>query len=386
MNEPAFAVTDSAGVKVVTTRVPAWPDGGESPWALSVLTEIGEPDGTEPYLFGESVYVALLPDARIAVADRQSADIRIFGADGEFHTRWGQRGMGVGEFERLSWLASCGNELTTYDSRLRRLTTFSLDGEVVRVARFDLPERKLPSRLSCLPDGSILAVGLGDHTVDRDPGVYFYSVQLPVWRMFPGTGRADPIGTYLAGEWVSRTRESGGGRARRHPFGRATVFAGDAQRIAIGSGERLEFEIRSLDGALSGIVRGPDPDLAIDDAILDSYRTTHLAGDDSAARATLAEGGLPMPPSYPAYSRIIVDQEGYVWVERFVLPWSIERRWGVFAPDGVFLGHVTFPSEFQMMGVDTDRLIGVVEDEVGGIRVRLYELDRAPAGRADPER
>lgn len=378
--QASFAVTDSAGVEVVATREPAWPEGGRSPWQLSLVTEIGELDGAEPYLFGGPVRAALLPDGRVAVADEQSGDIRIFSDDGEFEARWGQRGEGPGEFHGFAWLSVCSGQLMAYDWIQQRVTSFSFDGTLATTAQIETPEGQSPYRSRCLPDGSLLAAGWGDVSGRFEDGIYMFAQPADVWRMLPDTDSAVTLGTYTSSERMARIRDGGFGTVGPHPFGRAVVFAGAGNRIVVGAGERLQLELREMDGTLSKIVRGPDAELVIDDEFIEMYRSVELPEEDSADRATLAEGDFPMPPRYPAYSEVLIDDLDFIWVERFALPWSTEREWGVFDPDGVFLGHLTFPGNFRMTDIRRDRLVGVATDELGVIRVRVYALERGPAG------
>jgi hypothetical protein len=123
-------------------------------------------------------------------------------------------------------------------------------------------------------------------------------------------------------------------------------------------------------------MRGPDDDLVVDEGLLDQYRRADLSVRDSEMRDLLADEEMPMPPRYPAYSEIILDPLGNLWVERFQLPWEKQVRWGVFSGEGWFLGHVSLPNGFQLMQVTEWNLLGVRRDELGIERVEVYALGR----------
>lgn len=371
--EASFAVADSAGVEVVTTTSAAWSASG-SPWRLTLEMEFGEFEGPEPYLFGDPVSVVRLDDGRIAVADAQSADIRFFDADGTFLYRAGGRGEGPGEFTSFSWLARCGDGLLAYDWEQRRATPISLDGEAGDPFPVPTPEEGSPVYQSrCLPDGSFLAVGWGERPrLPAGQEYLFHKQTADLWRMFPPGDSTITIGTYISSERIARAGGSG-----PHPFSRSVVFAGRGDQLLIGGAERLQIEVRSRDGKLLEIYRGPDAELVIDEEFVASYRGVELSPGDSALREWLEAAEYPMPERYPAYTDLLADPLGYVWVERFVAPWEPDQRaWGVFDPDGVFLGQLQLPPAFDMTDVTEDHVVGVAHDDLGVPTIRVYRLDR----------
>ncbi len=378
--DASFAVVDSAGVDVVTTTVPEWGPSG-SPWSLTVITEIGGLDGDEVYLFGEVADVALVPDGGVAVADRQTADVRFYDAAGEYMRRSGVAGDGPGEFRRIRWLDRCGGGFIAYDPMLRRTTPISLSGVAGEPSPFITGEtNRPPYNSTCLPDGSLLAVGWGE-APPRPEGAetWFFTQRANAWRILPD-GVIDTIGTYISSERLGMyDPDTGGGGSGPHPFSRSVEFDGDEDHIYIGAGERLQVEVRTLDGELLRIIRGPDTDLDVDAEFMATYRRASLTGMDSVLRAEIVAADDAMPERYPAFSELLVDDLGFVWVERFVLPWDDVRRWGVFAPDGAFLGHLELPLDFELTDVSADRVAGFATDEIGVQRVRVYGLVRGEA-------
>jgi hypothetical protein len=354
MPEASFAVADSAGVEVVTTTTPAWGESG-SPWRLTLEVEIGELEGAEPYLFGDPVAAVQFDDGRIAVADAQSADIRFFDMNGNYLYRAGRQGQGPGEFTSFSWLARCGDGLLAYDWQQRRATPISLGGEAGDPFPVSTPEEGSPVYQSrCLPDGSFLAVGWGETPpLPTGQQYLFHKQTAELWRMFPPGDSTVTIGTYISSERLRHLRGSG-----PHPFSRSVVFAARGDQLLIGGAERLQIEVRSLDGELLEIYRGPDAELVIDEGFLSSYRRAELSPGDSMMRAQLEAAEFPMPERYPAYTDLLADPLGYVWVERFAPPWEPDdRAWGVFDPDGVFLGHLQVPPRFDLTDVTADHVL-----------------------------
>jgi hypothetical protein len=375
-SESSFAVADSAGVEVVATSEPTWADG--SPWTLELRAEIGVLEGAEEYLFGDPGGVALVPGGQVAVADNQTGDVRFYSENGEFVRRAGSQGEGPGEFRSFAWLSRCGSTLIAYDIRLRRTTPVSYSGEVGDPSPFRTGEENRPPYYSkCLPDGTFLAVGWGEAPPRPDGAEYWmFTQRADVWRLST-EGVVDTIGEFISSERVGMfDRDRGPLGSGPHPFSRSVKFAGDEEHIYVGGAERLQIEVRSLDGELLRIFRGPDSELAVTDDFLAEYERAELEGSDAELRDMLADADPAMPNRYPAYSELLLDDLGYVWVERFVLPWEQSRRWGVFSPDGTFLGHLSVDPRFQVMDVSSDRLAGLVTDDLGVARVRVYELTR----------
>lgn len=119
----------------------------------------------------------------------------------------------------------------------------------------------------------------------------------------------------------------------------------------------------------------------IEEEFLASYRRAEMAPYDSVVRGRLEAAAYPMPERYPAYTDLLADPLGYVWVERFMAPWeSGQRAWGVFDPDGVFLGHLQVPPDVEIADVTADHVVGVAHDERGVPLIRVYSLDRLGPG------
>lgn len=373
-----FAVADSAGVEVVATSVPVWT--AEPGWSVAPQPSvtIGQLEGDPPYLFSNIASVLGLPDGSILVADGQTAELRFFDEDGMFRRSVGGRGEGPGEYSDIAWAAQCGQGLQVLDRRNRRLTMLTSSGELLGTAPLvDPVTGSVPYRSRCGRDGSLVIAGWGEHpAMQPDVTFDFYAQEAPVYWLSSPEADPIPLGDYVSSERILTYNPSrGSGGSAPHPFGRAVAFAVGAS-IYIGNADRLQVEERDRAGRLLRLMRGPDDDLIIDEAFLYSWRATQLAPRDSARRAQLEANEMPMPPRAPAYTEVRIDPLGYIWVERFQVPWSAQNRWGVFSPTGEFLGHLTLPAGFQLMDVSENRVLGVNRDEFDVERVEVYALDR----------
>jgi hypothetical protein len=92
-----------------------------------------------------------------------------------------------------------------------------------------------------------------------------------------------------------------------------------------------------------------------------------------------------IPEVRPAYSKLLVDTEGYVWARRYYgkagffplsSPAGRPVEWEVFAPEGEWLGSVETPERFTVFEIGTDYVLGVLRDELGIEHVQVHELLR----------
>jgi hypothetical protein len=371
---PSFAVSDSAGVEVVTTLVPIWDSAGQ--WTIDPdpILRLGLTEGDEPYLFQDIQGVVLLEDGRIVVADGLSRELRFFDSSGSYLLKAGGPGQGPGEFTILYGLGRCGEGLFAFDPGQRRVNVFGLQGKFRGTIPVLEPKGNRGAyRSRCGPDGKLVIAGWGQQRQRNPDGPELLFQQgAPVWLVDPQNGTVVELGEYITSERVV-TMHGGSGP---HPFGRSVVFTLDRDHVFLGTSERLQVEVRDHGGRLLRIYRGPDTDLTITPEVLSDYREAELNPADSLIRDRLVEHDMPMPPGMPAYLEFILDPDGNLWTERFPMPGEANPRWGVVSAEGKFYGHMEMPDGFQLMGVTRDQLLGVSRDSLGVERVELYRLSR----------
>ena len=166
--------------------------------------------------------------------------------------------------------------------------------------------------------------------------------------------------------------------SRPHPFGRATSFVLTPEAIYIGTGESFEIQRYDLTGKLERIMRWPTEDLTIQESHLETYRSAELSKVDAAKRPALERWLAEMPgaASFPAFVRLEVDPSDNLWIEPFTRPGEAAGDWSVVDAEGEFLGKVAIQPAFTPPDIADDVVLGVVRDELGVERVRLYGLTR----------
>lgn len=364
---------DSAGVRITVTSEPQWPE--DAAWRVDTLPYMTL-SGTGPgYQFFRVEDAARLPGGGLVVADAGSFQVRFFDADGSFQRAVGQEGDGPGDFRRLSGVFPFrGDSVFAFDSWLGRATILARDGSVGRVfsAAGDL---RVPALFPAQGDDLIAKVwSLEEFAAIEGP----YRGRYLVLRLDPSGDVVDTIAE-LAGWSGYKINREGGGYTDFAPLfvvdGHLSL-GGDA--VYTGDAERMEYRRFSLTGELQQIIRAPQLDQALTSEEVAAERAAML-GSNPSPRLRDMVARLPAPDLRPAYSDVLVDAEGYVWISRY---WSPRRQadesvlWYVFDPSGVWMGSVATPARYTLFEVGVDYLLGVRRDQLDAEHVELLRLTR----------
>ncbi|HKJ92576.1 MAG TPA: hypothetical protein VJ957_05370 [Longimicrobiales bacterium] len=389
---PAFVVRDSAGVGIAESRAPAWPAGGGWTLAPDPAVRIGSLDGPPELQFDGVVDALRLPDGRIVVADGGSGEVRFYGSDGAFLRRAGGTGEGPGEFRMISGMGRVGGDsVWVYDYSLRRFTMLPTDGGAPRVVSVgaDLPTLVAVGRTSdggwvmaeawaarrlaggggaSGPGGAAQAPRTG---LRRDPVAYV--------RIGPDGMLRDTLGLFPGRELELRIdAEAGRMMMINVPFAHLSSHAMRAGRLFIGDETTFDVGEYRPDGTPVRRLRIPGLDLTLTDDDVQAALQQVLAGLPESARPGIRAlwRSYDMPPTRPAYSRLVVDAAGDLWVGEYAHRPATARHWRVFDPEGRWLGVVTVPPDFRITCIDEAGVLGVARDSLDVERVSLFPLDQ----------
>jgi hypothetical protein len=165
-----------------------------------------------------------------------------------------------------------------------------------------------------------------------------------------------------------------------------TVHAVHGNNLYLGTGDRLEIQVRGADGSLAGLLRVPTADLSVTLEELDAARSERAA---SVARNPIAqqlmvqaEREMPPPTSRPAYADLLVDELGNVWLGDY--PWTgpggypprTSSQWTVFDRRGRMLGRIEIPDGLQLLEVGEGYVLALRWERTGAQSVVMYDLTR----------
>jgi hypothetical protein len=376
-------VRDSAGVRIVESRGPAWREGRG--WRLSAepVLSIGAVDADPEYqMFGVRT-VTRLGDGTIVVANSGSQEIRWYDPRGRFLRSAGGEGSGPGEFTALVWLAALpGDSVVAFDDRLRRLSLFAPDGRFVRSARPQAegkPGMDFPVFLAAMGDGSLLAFGrvLDLRGMSEGPLV----APMVLYRFTVDGELLDSLGAFHGWETRVVMRRSAGSVAMSigsQPFARNTTMTGWGDRYVVGTPTSYELAVYRADGSPLAIVRLLRDNAAVTAADIEAYKGLMLENieDENARRARRQElDAYDYPAQAPAFgSVILLDTRGDLWVPEFSLRIEQGMAWRVFGPDYRLLGTVNTPPRFAPRYIGDDLVLGVWRDELDVEYVRGYQI------------
>jgi hypothetical protein len=373
---PEITVDTLSSGRVVVTNPDGVLDLPADEWSLEEVVRVGAVDGAPEELFGRITDVELGPDGLIYVLDAQASNVRVFDDTGRFVRSIGAPGSGPGELrspysiridaEGTLWIAEEGN---------RRYSRFTLEGESIgtlsapirgglgrgqlRISNDRLWDMALVVVRRPRADGATALEALGT-------GVMSYSIS-------DGLASGD---TVLLGVWMPSGFEVQMGNERGvlvPPFAPYRVQeVGPHGRVWVGAGDAYEFHhVRaSGDTALTVVRRTESFPLSetASEELADwvrEMRDQGIRGDESV-----------LPTRYPYFSRIIVADDGAVWVFRDAP--EGESHFEVFDPSGRYLGAVQTDLRAGIIGVHpritSDYVLGVVEDQMGVHSVALYRI------------
>ena len=385
----ATTVTDSAGIRVVTTPPGdlVYAELAEEP-ALS----IGLLSGPEELLFGRIASARRDAAGNLVVADGQAHEIRVFDEEGRHLQSLGREGEGPGEFESLSgaWPVSDGG-IVAADALLDRITRFGAEGTPVGTAT-----------LAGREDMSILTIGLAGPDAVLSRASHFNRVRLQslsgsiedmMNAMFAGEEnrrllfvrhRLDGalVDTVAEGRDAARANVSRGSGMEMEvntftiPFSPRSAAAGSAHGVVVAQGALYEIGVYGDDGSLRMIGRLDEALPVRTDEHLERYASYGSSEPDEAEIRERIERyrQAPLPDSLPGYTDVLFADTGEIWALRYAIRGASMLRWDVFAADGVYLGRVDVPASFRIEEVGRGQAVGVATDELGVERVQIREL------------
>ena len=368
-----LTITDSAGVTIVESAAATWMSGEE--WSLGTepTLEMGEVDGSPAHQFDGIAGIRTLSDGRIVVANGGSGEIRVFSQVGEILRTLGGSGEGPGEFTNLSGIDLMARDsILALDYGSRRGKIFHPDPGFVRSFELAVEGFGGVEAVRSLGDGSLVAITQspmrpGETGIYRDPiamaRLDASGSLVKVIGVFPGSA----IAIFPGGLGSPPHRSN-------------TVHAVFDETLYVGTQETFEIRAYDPEGTLLRIVRAPTPDLSLTEDDVRSYVDNILGQQNApeAVKATFLETYLtqiPWPPTRPAYSELLSDALGNLWVgEPRSGPYQDPVWWTVFSPEGALMGRVELPDRFRPFEIGADYVLGRWQGPLDVEYVHLYEL------------
>ena len=371
---------DSAGIRITENESP--PEGSRLPWRIGPepTVSIGELDGEEPYMLHWAGNIARLSDGRIMVGNRGSSEVRMFDASGNHLVSWGGEGEGPGEFTNLAHAAPWpGDSIVAWYSPGRGISVFDSEGNygrsfVLRSGEAEVWRRPRP--IAARAGGTILSI---NDPEDADTAV------VEIWDADGALSAS--LGTHPHREVIVTTNEQGYRELMWPAYGRELVTGQWGDLVVAGHTSRYEIRAFRDDGTLARIVRREhvlrepteDDRKPYVDEQLAMYATIPDLPPEVVERARKSFEPTPRAETFPAFSTVLSDAVGNLWVREFDFPRE-ERPaplWTVFDPDGRVLGFIETPKGLRIGQIGEDYILGHHRDELDVEYVQLWPLERS---------
>ena len=382
-----FVVTDSSGIKIASSSLPAW-SGGDFAWSLDTIPAVeiaGNPDVADQTLFG--VWdLELLSDGRVVILNGGSSQLLVFDSTGAYLYTWGRTGQGPGEFDWPSRLDHCTGDTLVVTDRVR-MSVLDSDGAFARSVRLSGVTASRAFDIEGVAHACSSALVAVHHT--RPPGgpnerTFRYPTEV-YWARFDGGSRTS-VGSF-PGDEVMTVSFEGNLLAARFPFRVHPVWTSDGERVFYGPADRHEVYIFGAAGQLERIVRWSaslEPISEHDWTRYDEWREAEIEEDPFGwLMPTRADHPSELRPTY---SDLLVDDEGNLWLQRYDDPFLAHytepepQRWSVFDQEGRWLGELTMPPRFYLNSVARGFAIGVARDQLDVETIRFLRLRKHPEG------
>ncbi len=369
-----FVETDSAGVAILESFVPAWEtDAG---WTVAAEPELaigaGPAGGDDPNHppWGRVRGVNVLSNGSLVAGDASTSEVMVFDSTGRFMHRFGGEGEGPGELEDFATVFACeGDTIIAADAYAYNY--FAADGRFLR---------RLPTvdGRTGIPLGVFLRSGdcrrflVTDRYRTTEPegpeGLTSWDF---AWTDESFIGR-DTVARAIAGHEM-RYAEI---------FIRAVPWTTRVQPIRLtgddllfGYSQRAELRVVAADGSLKRILRWHAPPDPITAEERQEWNDQQEVGSESGRRIQLSD--FPWLPEHkPFFDRLLADDEGNIWVRTPPPPDPAPERWTVLGSEGRWLGAVLMPDGFGLNQVARGRVYGIHRDELGVPTVRAYRLEK----------
>lgn len=330
---------------------------------------------------------AMLSDGRIVVTDGGwgRSRVSVFSRAGRFVSVIGGTGEGPGEFQG-TWGVQAGPNDSSFvwDQALQRLTVFSRDGRVARMANL----RVAGSLLGTEGLNGILRLADGTWVGDQ------YQAMVPTP---PGEIRRDTMAiglldgalndfrpiAHLPGRMTTETANA----TAPPPFSPEVVDATWGRCVFVSSGETRSVDVYSSGGKLLRTIQGPGQARPVTQADLDTLLAYRLRRVTSGRGSTFVhqwvrEAGRT--DSVPYYHQIVADEWGQLWLEKYEPPVGMGTLWYVVSQSGEEVGTVRLPAVMWVYSITRKGVLGQTRGRLDEERVELFPFVATPPDHPQP--
>lgn len=375
--ESASAVDqDLAGSSIQSRPETTWRAADEP------MLSIGLVEGPDEYLF-RRVTAARLADGGVVAAVEGMDEVRRFGPDGGHLWTSGREGEGPGEFGGVRLLTGCttAESIVAYDYRNNRVTVLDANGNPVQNVQA-LWDGAPVYEIRCAADQRFPVSNSNDDPPESGP--YRWSSSIGVATATGPDFAVEPLRSGVPGAERVHVVLEGGQSVVSFPrtWGKDLEFVGTGEGVWLGTGDGYELELVDWSGATARRIRWNGPDQAVTDEHVEAHRDqirrqySESSSSDWEARfrSRWEEEAKYLPSTFPSFSRVLLSDDGALWIEHFHRPGAERREWVVFSTAGEWLRTVELPVRMVLQDAGADWILARTTDELDVERIELYAL------------
>jgi hypothetical protein len=301
----------------------------------------------------------------IVVSNARNQQLCFFSADGRLLKAVGRRGSGPGEFQAMGDVSLYrGDSIVVSDPMLKRISVFGPRGEPGREFRVESPDTLGGHHSTvALANGEfLLGFNLVRTMAPQKDAVVFHEQFV---RATPDGILGARVARVVQGEHFVQAldRNFGGSAYWSLQWGREMAISPVAAGFVHGDGG--DNIVREYDPAGRIVTTHvlPLARQAITPEIIAAFKARELAAAKPARRAEIEKmvEEMPYPKQMPAFTNIIADPDGPVWVEQY--PHGlVSPVWLRLDRTSRLAGSYQLPARFRLLAVRADRACGVGRD------------------------
>jgi hypothetical protein len=323
--------------------------------------------------------MTLTPSGSLIVVNNRGESVREYDRTGRFMRNVSRKGAGPGEYQSISDLRVLeGDTMVFWDASQRRITLLGPDRRHVRtisalrvavccaMSGVFADHESGPSGMGGVSFaggafrytfGSVASSALDTSTHVAIPG---YTASFTVVQQ-----EAKPYPT-----WVTYGM----------PFTIQPMARFGADELVVATGERFEYQVFDRSGKLIRTVRAAASPRPVTNATIAEYRAGWKRSDARypgfSGRMAAAFDTLKLPKTFPAYDRLIVEEDGTVWLRDYLVADSLPRAWAKFNREGKLLGTLVLAPNLIPRFSRGQAIITVQDTTVDFQRVAVYPIVR----------
>ncbi|MGH7500292.1 MAG: hypothetical protein ACREL7_00905 [Longimicrobiales bacterium] len=370
---------DSAGVEIVENHAEAAALPLE--WRIDTVpaVDIGQVEGDPTYELFRVTGTGVMPDGNIVVLNGGTQELRFYDERGSFVDATGGSGEGPGEYQFPFLLAGPSYDTLHIFDRNRRLSFVALDGTFVRSWT---PRGAIARPIGMMSPGRLITRdGSASARPDTPEGMMRDDILYEIVDLESEVH--DTVALFEGQQLLLSRFDLGDGRLTLAftpvPLDVAPSAAVTPGFLFVTPGKLPEVLVYDSTGALRRIFRLLQRAMPVMRQDFDRAVDALVAEVDDAQEAAAIRRRherMPLPESMPVFRRLLVDEVGHVWVEKFDPESNLRHDWIVIDPTGRLMGHIVTPAGVTMHQIGRDYILGHTRDELDIEHVVRYKLSR----------